>query len=358
MTENNSLSPQSEPEPQTELVPDDGMNTSSGEDILVEPRVAGEPPEIVDGGMSAGFEFHEDLSIMVGEATSEPEIPPAEAMHGAKLFSEGAYMDPDPAGDAAQPQTTIQNAEQAADPQMVSFFITDERLETLWTRADLVKQSVDEHVQSTSLAKQAFDLVKFTRNELMSSKDRYEEAERYMNEAEFLIDQNQRMRSWSFSYGLGIFIYELLWTVGIAVALFLLEGQHVFDSNASDFIYLLGSVVWGCLGGVMGALFALIIHVSKDQDFDRQFTLWYINSPMMGMGIGAVVFTIMRVGLLSLTMSGSQQIGSPIVIYILSWLCGYQHNVFTDIVKRVLKVFESEAAPSNETPSRPPEAGS
>lgn len=351
MTEHNSTHSHPETEPQDQPISTEGTN-SSNSGIEAGNQVNEDRAEIIDGGMSAGFEFNEDLTTMIGEATAEPEVPPVEAMRGAILFSKEAYREPGPGRVMDQPQSSEILLEQENDPQMVSYFITDKRLDSLWTRTDLAKQSVDARVQSTSLARQLFDLLKFSHNELLVGKNRYTEAERHLNEAEFLIDQDQRMRRWSYSYGIGIFVYEFIWTVGITIAFFFLERQQVFGANASDFIYLLGSVVWGCLGGVIGALFALIKHVSTEQDFDRQHTLWYINSPLMGIGLGAVVFIIMRIGLLSLTIGSSPQIGSPLVIYIFAWLCGYQHNVFTDIVKRVLKVFESEVRPPAESNSK------
>lgn len=358
MTDKNPNYTESESEPQPLSIPDGGMTTNSEDTVEIERSLTEERSDVVDGGMSAGFEFDEDLSNMVGDAVTEPVVPPAEAMRGAPMFSEAAFWEPSPTAGSPESESPKQASEQPADQELVSFFVTTERLERLWSRADLAKQAVDSRVQSTSLARMLFDQLKSARNELMGGKDHFEEAERYVNEVEFLIDQDQRMRRWSYSYGTGIFIYELIWAVGIAAALFLLEQQNAFSANASDFIYLLGSVVWGCLGGVLGALFSLNKHISTDQDFERQHSMWYILSPMMGLGIGAVIFIIMRVGLLSLTMGGSQQIASPMVIYILSWLGGYQHNVFTDIVKRVLKAFENESSPPKETTTKPPEVES
>ena len=37
-----------------------------------------------------------------------------------------------------------------------------------------------------------------------------------------------------------------------------------------------------------------------------------------------------------------QEITSPLIIYLLAWLAGYQQNVFTSLVKRMLKVFQVE----------------
>jgi hypothetical protein len=127
-------------------------------------------------------------------------------------------------------------------------------------------------------------------------------------------------------------------------------GTYAFDSTASidrvleinpDLIYLLSSMIWGGFGGVIGAIFALIKHVAQDQDYDKQHNIWYINSPLMGLGVGTATFLLLRAGLLSL-LGPEGGIVSPIVIYILALLGGYQHNVFTDIVKRMVNVFQVE----------------
>ena len=61
----------------------------------------------------------------------------------------------------------------------------------------------------------------------------------------------------------------------------------------------------------------------------------------MGYGVGAVVYIILRAGLLSLG-GAAQEINSPYILYLTAWLAGYQHNLFTDIIKRLLKVFKVE----------------
>ena len=40
-------------------------------------------------------------------------------------------------------------------------------------------------------------------------------------------------------------------------------------------------MIWGGLRGEVGALHALWRHVARDEGFDKQFTLWYITSPIL-----------------------------------------------------------------------------
>jgi hypothetical protein len=153
------------------------------------------------------------------------------------------------------------------------------------------------------------------------------------------------------------------------LVLFLFLKDTAFAGEAkvhlSKTIYLLGSMVWGGFGGVISALYALILHIAHRQDFDKQHLVWYYYSPIMGIGMGAAVYLIMQVGLLSL-IGTEGKIASPIIIYVLAFLCGFQHNVFTELIKRVLKVFEVEEddeeeedaspePPAEEEPTEPPE---
>ena len=118
-----------------------------------------------------------------------------------------------------------------------------------------------------------------------------------------------------------------------------------------DMIYLFTTMVWAGFGGVLGGLLSLVRHIAQEQDFDKQHAMWYFGSPWVGAAVGAAVYLFLRAGLLSL-MNSSSDIQSPIVIYVLALLAGYRHNVFTDLVRRILNTFEA-AQPEEETP--PPE---
>jgi hypothetical protein len=120
-------------------------------------------------------------------------------------------------------------------------------------------------------------------------------------------------------------------------------------TSASDVEILVNSLLWGGLGGVVGALYALWRHVAEDQDFDRQFSMWYITNPIMGLFLGAFSFLIIRAGLFSLTSGGgsSAAITSPYFLYVMAWIVGFQQNVAYDIVRRVLGIFRVETPKKN-----------
>jgi hypothetical protein len=308
-----------------------------------------------DHGLTAGSE-NEDVAVPEGAgATAEAMVPPtAESAESLPPIREEDDLTPTPTLGSAAP---LQGEELPADPEMVTKFITDARLDKLWTRADTAKKEVDEKVHTLDIARALLDQIRYARNYLLAGRHFFDKAERHVNEVEFRVTQNFKSRKWSILYGVPILIYEILIAVGL-VLLFFFLGTSTFKSFSEDLGGMLAAMIWGGLGGVVGAWLALIKHTSQEQDFDRQHTLWYINSPFMGALIGAFIYWVMRAGLISLTGGDIKTIDSPYIIYILAWLAGYQHNVFTSIVKRILKILEigTENSAAAKTEEKPPAA--
>ena len=248
-----------------------------------------------------------------------------------------------------EPGEELPEVEKRSKRRMVKLFIQEEQMKALWERASNAKTAVDASINNAAIAHEMLDQISFARNELLAGEENYEHAERAINEVEYRVGLSQRVVGWSTSLGAKLFIYETAWALVLLLFLFLVLGPQAFSATAApltsrfsaDVVFLLGSMTWGGLGGVIGAWLSLIKHISQDQDFDRQHTLWYINSPVMGIGMGAVIYLILRAGLLSLSGPG-EAINSPLIIYLLAWLAGYQQNVFTDIIKRLLQVFKIE----------------
>ena len=105
----------------------------------------------------------------------------------------------------------------------------------------------------------------------------------------------------------------------------------------------------GAVGGIVGGLYALWKHVSQEMDFSKQYWMWYITNPIMGFFLGVFVFLVMRVGMLTLTI-GSEipEVTSPLAIYALAFIVGFQQNVAYELMRRVLQVFRFAGLDDNE----------
>lgn len=226
------------------------------------------------------------------------------------------------------------------DEEILKLLISNQRVRDLWIRADGVQTQINEEINSIRLAHYLLDLIQRARNELMSGKSGYEEAERALNEVSFRLAFNRRVIESSRTVGRNLLIYEGIWLLLLGGGITLI---NLFESRfSSPFLsQFLSSLFWGGLGGVVGALYALWKHIADSQDFDRQYTIWYVTNPLLGIALGAFVFLVIQAGFFSLTASDgtAESVKTPMVIYVLAWISGLKQNVVYDIVRRILDVF-------------------
>ena len=258
------------------------------------------------------------------------------------------------------------NLEKEPAEGVLDVFVPEQALSVLWQRIESAKGRIDTEINNLKSAGLLLDQLKFARNELLGGNANYEDAERYINEVEYRLEFTRRVRVWARTLGTYLFIYEVVWGAGLLAFLLLGLGSPAFTSGPraqllnlpDDYIYLLATMTWGALGGVIGAMLALVKHIAWEQNFDRQHSMWYLTSPITGMAIGAVIFLTIRAGLLSITGAG-EAIHSPLIIYLVACLAGYQQNVFTRLVKRLLQSFrlDDEDSAAGAAPEQPKGSG-
>ena len=353
------MSEETIPEVPPEDTPDEGMGSAREE---LEAKPESDPKIDKDFGMSAGYPILNDEALPPdpGEPLDEMETPPEEAMRGAPVFSEEAYELPSPMPDI-ESKPPSQSEALPADPEMVKLLISDEDVKDLWVRAEKARLQVNQEINTLPIARQMLDLIQSGQNELLAGRDHYEESGRFINEVEYRVRLIKLVKKWTRQFGLPIFVYLIMLGAACISVLAFVFGGSAFATGSElttthklqpDLIYLFTTMVWAGFGGVLGGLLSLVKHIARDQDFDKQHTMWYFGSPWVGAAVGAAVYLFIRAGLLSL-MSSSADIQSPIVIYVLALLAGYRHNVFTDLVRRILNTFEAPE-PKEETTSSEP----
>jgi hypothetical protein len=393
---------------------DDDMKLSEDERDDGMMTIAEDTPPEEDHGMTAGYPpvTDENLPTDPGEAKAELQKPDEKDIKGAPLFSVDA-LDTALEVKTEAPQ---QKQPHQADPEMVKLLITDVELTELWDRADQAQIDVDEDIHNLEIGRQMLNQIQYGRNELLAGRDHYEEAERHINEVSLRIRLARLVRQYTKYWGWWLFAYQLIWITLLLGFLIGGFGKYAFASaeeiqivtaiptltstptpiatpepsssgvenntegqggnkNAiiqqtstpteeksslgqraeklgPDMVYLLVTMIWAGFGGAVGAISSLVQHIAQDQDFDIQHGMWYLGSSPMGIAVGAATFLLVRTGLLSL-MESPADIQSPIIIYFLGFLVGYRHNVFTELVQRVLNAFRVEE-PGEETPAPEP----
>ncbi len=270
----------------------------------------------------------------------EPAVPVAAP---ASPPAAGIYARPGPGMTLAP----VRVDDLVADDRLLDFLVPDSRLEKLWLRTDAAQREIAEKIDNLTLAQDLLDRLQQVRGLVLEKRGNYEEAERQLAYVEYRLQFSDRVEAWSRRYGIPLLLYEVAWALGLGAVMFFLvpnlagvaraAGVVLGDARLADMTIAATTMAWGGLGGVVGALLTLWTHIAREQDFDRQYNMWYITNPIMGVVLGSFIFLVVRSGLLSLT-SSSSGIESPWLVYTLAWLTGFQQNVALELVRRMIKI--------------------
>ncbi|MBM3143418.1 MAG: hypothetical protein FJ010_00345 [Chloroflexi bacterium] len=293
---------------------DQGLPRHPDEALRLE-EFARPPADFADAGMSTHIE-------------DEPKKIEA-------LFSEEVFRAPGPDLSAGI-IPPIADTVDTSSPPLTDNLVTQAAIDNLWDRANKAPDAIRANITTLYIAQPMLDRVQAARKLLMAGKENFEEAERHINEVELRVELSIKLKNWSRRLIPLIFMYLAAWFLGLIAVIFVI-GEKLFIAGQPTLTYMGGSMIWGGIGGIIGALLPLIQHYSTDQDFSSQHTVWYLTSPPTGVIMGAIIHLFMQAGLISLA---NGEINSPVIIYILAGLAGYQHNVFTALIKRMLKVLD------------------
>ncbi|MGB9798524.1 MAG: hypothetical protein ACPLUL_00305 [Thermanaerothrix sp.] len=223
-------------------------------------------------------------------------------------------------------------------------------------RVEKVRLKIKTELNNAGKAMAYLNLLEQAQNLVSQGSSYYEEAERLLSEVEYHLAFRERMARASRRVGIPLFFYEVIWFIILIWILIQINTVPTYEiiRNSSpitevNLVHLLSSLIWGGLGGVVGALYALWKHIAKEQDFDPQYALWYLTNPVLGVMLGGFIFLVIQAGFFSLTagVEPGLNIRSAFVIYVLAWISGFKQNVVYEIVRRILDVFRVETSPTS-----------
>ena len=280
------------------------------------------------------------------DSVTKIEIPTKEAVRGIAIFDKEALELPGPVGEVETQKAPETVSGLKATKKMLDLLVPNKRVEELWNRADALQKNVFEEVNDLNLARSLLEQLRSAKTLILADKENYEEAERALNEVEYRVVYGQRFSKWG-SLGYTLLVYEVFWgTLTIVAMYFLIRGGveglnlHVEGLLSGNEIFIgILAALFGALGGVAGALFALWRYITQ-QKFNPQFSIWYITQPIIGLVIGSVIYIILKIGFNITAGTVTAEIGSPLLPSLLAYLAGFQQNVFMNLARQILKQFE------------------
>ncbi len=237
-----------------------------------------------------------------------------------------------------------------ADRALVRLLVPDNRTVKLWHAIDELAGDVENlHRGSQDLVSEMIDRLTVARNLLLHSRDSYEDAER-----EVAIVRHRLLRVKH-----STFLEQPQTIVGyLVIVLLILGAGFAYSNTLLDFLgrpgiiagisapVLLNTMLWGGIGGLTAAFFALQRHVL---DFDQQHARWFYLSPVIGLFIGPLIALVAEIGLPALfVLAGGQTANmtvAPGLLYLLAWAVGFQQNLLLRLVNKVFtSIFPDTAA--------------
>ncbi len=283
------------------------------------------------------------LPFEVVNSATEPPVREGEpSVHGEPAMAAGEA--------AAGMVERLVPAEPTEAEALLGHFVTEARLADLWARLDSAQGRIHQEIDNIDLAEGLFDSIQQARSALLDGKGKYETAARLMASVEYRLLLNQRVERYSRSHGVPLLVYEGTWALVLGLASALLSPRMPGNGGIA-----VNAMIWGGLGGVVGALHALWRHISRDQDFDKQFSLWYVTSPIMGVILGSFIYLVVLAGFLTLNSGDNTGLNSGLLVYVLAWLAGFQQNVAYTLARRILRVIVGET--EAESPATPAAEG-
>lgn len=240
--------------------------------------------------------------------------------------------------------TTV-SAPPAATPKL------DDSLQTL---AQSISREIDalyqQMTREVGAQAQGFDevaaLLQQARIALTQGTEGITEAEKLTKQAQGLLRRKEESRRWAASYGSLILGYEFLFFIAFVcvlafdrpLAAWAGTWTHVTDAvHMRDILPFWDTMVWGGIGGVVGALYSLYWHVAELQDFDRQYNMWYVVQPVMGAMLGAFIYLIVISGMLAMN-TNIQITSSSWFPSALACLCGFRQKFIFELLDKLMEV--------------------
>lgn len=302
--------------------------------------------------------------VVTNGETPAPQSPGGPAP--ARLRVGGLVLEGPLSGEVIPPGPGVQNGEDKPltirdltpeQARLILGRVTPEQLRSLSREIDrLYDRAAQDLANDAVRGEKALELLHQSRVILIEKPENYVDAEYQVQRVQALLMSAANSRQWATELGPRIFRYETFWMFSLLLAFILSNGfwprislwlttvvgvppTSLIISQAMPF---LSTLFWGGLGGTIGALWSLWYHVSERRDFDREYNIWYLTQPIMGMVLGGLVYLLFATGLLVLqagAQNSSESLGARLLPSLIAAVGGFRQNFVYEQMGRIVELF-------------------
>ena len=306
-----------------------GADSSGAEAPVPAPK---EKPEATSAIMRAELDglLYQQATTKPSDEDLEPEGPEG---HEVVVEELGGY-------EAGQPSRTRR------EPEVLAY-VGQEQRKALWEETLALYKDVPDILTGDDNQARALRLLQEAQDLLLEKPRQFDVAKFKVGQVQTLVSWRRNVNRWSNTYGWGILVYEVVWIAALVWGVFgaativdAIVGLAGGEPSVAGLLNLWSTMMWGGLGGVIGAFYSLYWHVAKVRDFDKQYSMWYIVQPVIGLLLGALVHLLIGSGFL--TARGVTEEGETVALslfpYAVACIAGFRQRFILEMIDRVIQV--------------------
>jgi hypothetical protein len=259
----------------------------------------------------------------------------------------------DPISDYEKEQPSQPRAEEE-----VMHYVGLKQRQALWREISELYKAVPEVLCTDENLSRALQLLQEAQDILLEKPRQFDVARYKVSQVNSIVTRRIKTSRWANSYGWLIFFYQVSWLAVLLIAVFYApyivdwalggEGTQTIDLTMS--LVLWNTMTWGGLGGIVGGLYSLYWHVAKKKDFDKQYLMWYIVHPVIGLLVGGMVYLLLGAGLITAVGQARTPTETAVSVfpYAVACIAGFRQRFILEIVDRIIQVLTPQSAERRE----------
>ncbi len=242
----------------------------------------------------------------------------------------------------------------AADDDLLTRYVTDERLDRLWGEVEDVQTSLASAPPASRIRLDTYQKELLQASTLLlQNRANYDDVRAMVYRLKADLARDEQTAEAIHRYKPRLLAYFAAALVAWVI-LMLLEPAFARLVNGAG-LQAIGLVyhptLFGLLGGIISGYFTLNKHTVQERDFDPEHISWYLMNPLIGAVMGLLMTLVFGTGIVSTIGIGVfEQTGSPIVgqypflLWVMCFLAGYNQAVVLQLMARTFNMLRGADA--------------
>ncbi len=214
-------------------------------------------------------------------------------------------------------------------------YVGHKQRQALWDEINSLYEQVPLVLSTFVEQKDALRLLREAQDILMEKPRQFDIAKYQVSQVKTILERRKNITHWTDTWAWIIFAYDLVWitTLGYLILFF---QPPLTGTNLNLWITL----IWGGVGGVVNGFYGLYKHASQEKDFDKQYVMWYVAQPIIGILLGGMMHLILGTGFLSstgVTISGKET-EIPLFPSLLAFIGGFRQEFVLKLIDGIVRL--------------------